>query len=268
MAYHVVKRVGQRAYRYRVESYRDPHTHETRARWTYLGRVDGSVDARDAVGEAAQAVVRRVPGRTRDALIEAFGRVAAERPYAEITAGVVAEAAGLAHGTFYRHFRDKRAILLAAVDRLRADLERDRPTFDAPYGSRDAERRRVRAWTQALAATGSARGLLRAWLDALDGDASLADLRKTRLRERTAALEAYLVGLAAAAIIVLERPAPLATALTLLVDAAFRSIVAGDPVDDATVFAGVTDAFDRAIFTTSSPVVSATDTRDDPASPK
>jgi len=41
VAYEVIKRVGGRAYRYRVESYRDPETRRVRGKWTYLGRVEG-----------------------------------------------------------------------------------------------------------------------------------------------------------------------------------------------------------------------------------
>ena len=41
VAYEVIKRVSGRAYRYRVESYRDPVTRRVRGKWTYLGRVEG-----------------------------------------------------------------------------------------------------------------------------------------------------------------------------------------------------------------------------------
>ena len=37
MPHDVIKRVGRRAYRYRVESYRDAETQKVRKRWTYLG---------------------------------------------------------------------------------------------------------------------------------------------------------------------------------------------------------------------------------------
>ncbi len=265
MAYEVVKVVGGRAYRYRVESYRDGESRKARARWTYLGRVEPPLVL---AGALAAVRPRRSPARTREALVEAFGRVADGRPYAEITAGAVAEEAGLAHGTFYRHFKDKRAILLAAVDRLRAEIDRTRPSFDPPYGSRDDERRRVRAWTRAFASPPESRGLIRAWLDALDDDPRLAERRQTRLRERIAALENYLVGLMAASTIELERPAALATALTFVVDAAVRSVAIADAPFDASALDGVSDIFDRAIFTTSSPVISATETPVAGTSPK
>lgn len=267
MAYEVVKVIGSRAYRYRVESYRDPQTKKNRARWTYLGRAKpGAVTADGDTPEGGG--LRPRPRATREALVAAFGRVAERRSFAELTAGAVAQEAGVAHGTFYRYFKDKRAVLLAAVGRLKDELERVRPSFDPPFGSRDDERARVRAWTLALATVPVSRGVLRAWFDALDDDAVLASVRDARRRERTVALEHYLAGLTAANTIAVERPAALATALMLLVDAVFRSAMAAGTPLDATLLAGVSDLFDRAIFATGAPAISATDTRGDDASPK
>ena len=249
MAHEVIKHVGSRAYRYRVESYRDPDSKRVRSRWTYLGRVE--IDAEMGAPRAAQSP-RRESRQTRDRLLDAFARVAERRPFGEITAGRVAEEAGLAHGTFYRYFRDKRAILLAAVERVRVEVERERPNFDPPYGSRISEQARVRAWTDALASVPVSPGILRAWYDALDRDPSLAGLRATRVAERTLALATYLAGLAAARTIELERPVSLAMALTLLVDAAFRSATLAGEQPDARLLAGVSDVFARAIFTSPS----------------
>jgi AcrR family transcriptional regulator len=249
MAHEVIKRVGARAYRYRVESYRDPETKKVRSRWTYLGRVE-------RVGEPGESRVAEKPRRearhTRDTLLDAFARIAERRPFAEITAGAVAEEAGFAHGTFYRYFRDKRALLLAAVERVRAEIERERPSFDPPYGTRETELARLRAWTDALASVPVSHGILRAWYDALDRDPSLAGLRAARVAERTLALEGYLAGLIEARTIEVERPASLAIALTLLVDAAFRSATVAGAPPDARLLAGVSDVFARAIFTASS----------------
>ena len=249
MAHEVIKHVGTRAYRYRVESYRDPDSKRVRSRWTYLGRVEN--EAEMGAPRATQSP-RRERRPTRDRLLDAFACVAEQRPFGEITAGRVAEEAGLAHGTFYRYFRDKRAILLAAVERVRAEIERERPSFDPPYGSRISEQARVRAWTDALARVPVSPGIIRAWYDALDHDPSLAGLRATRVAERTLALETYLVGLVAARTIDVERPASLAMALTLLVDAAYRSATLAGVPPDARLLAGVSDVFTRAIFTSPS----------------
>ena len=242
----MIKRVGMRAYRYRVESYRDPDSKKIRSRWTYLGRVENDAD----MGAPRATQTRRQEVRpTRDRLLDAFARVAERRPFGEITAGSVAGEAGLAHGTFYRYFRDKRAILLAAVERVRAEIERERPSFDPPYGSRISELARVRAWTDALASVPVSYGILRSWYDALDHDPSLAGLRAARVAERTLALETYLAELVAAKTIDVERPASLAMALTLLVDAAFRSATLAGAAPDARLLTGVSDVFTRAIFT-------------------
>ena len=45
VAYKVTKRIGGRAYLYRVESQRDPETGRRRNRWTYLGRAPGDGSA-------------------------------------------------------------------------------------------------------------------------------------------------------------------------------------------------------------------------------
>ncbi len=111
MAYEVTKQIGGRAYLYRVESVRDPETGRRRNRWTYVGRADRS-------GAAAPAR-HRGPDGARGRLLDALERLLAERDFGDVTAGAIASAAGLAHGTFYRHFADKRAALRAALDRSR-----------------------------------------------------------------------------------------------------------------------------------------------------
>src|SRR5579875_1893773 len=111
MAYEVTKRIAGRAYRYRVESVRDPETGKRRSRWTYLGRAEGAA-------AAAPAPARR-RGDARERLLDALERLLEARDLAGVTADAVAAEAGLAHGTFYRHFRDKRDAFKAALDRLR-----------------------------------------------------------------------------------------------------------------------------------------------------
>jgi AcrR family transcriptional regulator len=243
MAHEVVKRVGRRAYRYRVESYRDPATKKVRARWTYVGPVA-------AAGEPTNvAPKRRAPGQTRERLIDAFERLVECGPFAGVSAGAIAAEAGLAHGTFYRYFKDKRAVLVAALDRVRDEVERGAPTFEPPYGSREEERARVRAYAQALGRKVASRtGVLRAYLEALETDAELQARRSERRGERTRALRVYLEALAALAIIPPVEAESLATALVVLVDAMFRESVAEASATAATLAAGVVEAFDRAIF--------------------
>jgi AcrR family transcriptional regulator len=245
MAHEVVKQVGQRAYRYRVESFRDPETKKVRSRWTYLGRVDLAGD-----GTAAGAVVsRRAPERTRERLVDAFERLVERLPYGAVTAGAVADEAGLAHGTFYRHFKDKRAVLVRALDRVREELERATPTFDPPFGPPAAERERVRAWVEGvLMRPATHRGVLRAWYDALRVDDALRAEREARRRRRVAALSAYLELLTESGTAAIENVEPLATALVALVDAVFRIEVLEREEPDVTLVAGASDVFVRSIF--------------------
>ncbi|GAC1311408.1 MAG: hypothetical protein NVSMB21_20790 [Vulcanimicrobiaceae bacterium] len=245
VAYEVIKRVGSRAYRYRVESYRDGA--KVRARWTYLGVA--TPEAPGAPRESVDAGARRSPKArsTRERLVDAFERLAERAPYAALTADAVATEAGVAHGTFYRYFTNKREILAAALERVRESLDRARPSFDPPYGDLAAERTRMRAWTTALGSTSVSRGLVAAWYDALEADPELEAARVERVRERRLALERYLDALRDAGTIDMTDVPAVASALTTLVDAAFRSAVVSG-TDGQLALAGVADVFDRTIF--------------------
>jgi len=246
VAHEVVKKVGRRAYRYRVESYRDPATHKVRSRWTYLG-----VEPPGAGPEPAhdEPVVRRASQATKERLVAAFERLVAREPYATVTAGMVAAEAGLAHGTFYRYFADKRAVFMAALERVREEFERSRPTFDPPYGPRERERNRVREWLEAtLQRPAENPGVVRAYFDLLETDEELLAGRRRRTAERNATFTQYLEGLTRAGIVAAEAPGSLAAALLALADAVFReTLAAGAPVRPA-IAAGVVLVFDRAIF--------------------
>jgi AcrR family transcriptional regulator len=61
---------------------------------------------------------------TRAKLIESTLRVVGEVGYARATTRAIAEAAGVAEGTIYRHFPDKAALFIAAV------LERNAPIVE------------------------------------------------------------------------------------------------------------------------------------------
>ncbi len=248
MPHEVIKRVGSRAYRYRVESYRDPDTKKVRSRWTYLGRL--VADGLPGGAEAAPApVLRRAPLATRERLVDAFERLAGRLPYGEISAGAVAKEAGLAHGTFYRHFADKRSLFSAALERVRAELDRVIPSFAPPDGTLAEERARVRAWVEAILLRVPGRaGVLRALFEALENDAELRAERAARRAERVAAFSGYLTRLSASGTIALERPEPLAEALLALGDAVLRTAVIDRTVVDAKLAAGVVAVFDRAIF--------------------
>lgn len=244
MAREVIKRVGARAYRYRVESYREGA--KVRARWTYLGVVDPTAPNAPALEKSAPDG----PGKTRERLIDAFERLVEAHSYASVTAGDVSAQAGLGHGTFYRYFKNKREILVAALDRVREAFDRVRPSFDPPYGTSAQERARVRAWTAALGTMPASRGVLAAWYEALDGDLELDAARASRARERSAALASYLHALCQNGSIAMAHPTAVAGALTSLVDATFRSAIVSGIALDPTALVGVGDVFDRAIFGT------------------
>jgi TetR/AcrR family transcriptional regulator, transcriptional repressor for nem operon len=54
--------------------------------------------------------------KTREAIIDAAGKLLREKGFAETSVGNVMKAVGLTHGGFYAHFSDKTAMLSAAVD--------------------------------------------------------------------------------------------------------------------------------------------------------
>jgi AcrR family transcriptional regulator len=244
MAHEVIKRVGKRAYRYRVETYRDEKTRKVRSRWTYLGTA-GAPEP----GRLGPAVARRAPAKTREKLVDALERLLSTRPLAEITAGLVAAEAGLAHGTFYRYFADKRAVFMALLDRIREQVERERPTFDPPFGGPAQERLRVRAWLEAsLGKPAEHPAAVRAYFELLENDEMLQAARKTRSVERIEALTDYLERLARAGTIALDDAGVVSAALVALSDAVFReAALARNPIDDR-MMKGVASVFDRAIF--------------------
>jgi AcrR family transcriptional regulator len=60
--------------------------------------------------------------KTRAALGEAVLALAAEKPFADITIMEIAERAGVGYASFFRHYRDKDALLAEVADELVDDL--------------------------------------------------------------------------------------------------------------------------------------------------
>ena len=77
---------------------------------------------------------RRRDGRSREALIDAGVALIAERGFDSVTVGEIEEGAGFVArgGTLYKHFASKHALMVAAVQRHVASLDRfddlERPT--------------------------------------------------------------------------------------------------------------------------------------------
>jgi AcrR family transcriptional regulator len=240
----VVKRVGERAYRYRVESYRDAVSGKARARWTYLGKVD-AVDSAATIPPAPA----RSPQGTRRRLVEALAALLEQRPYAEVTASAIATEAGAAHGTFYRHFRDKRAALDALFDDVRERIARERPSFTGDLGTLESERARVAAWVSALVRAPADRpGLFRAFHARCAVEPELARARTAARDATVRALASYLARLELAGYCSVESPEALAGAVQATLDgiklrAVFdRAVFAESDVD------GVVALIDRSIF--------------------
>ncbi len=187
MAYEVIKRVSGRAYRYRVESYRDPVTRRVRGKWTYLGRVEG---------EGTLSPERKARPSSRDRLLDAVVRLLERHELSAISTGMVASEAGLAYGTFYRHFRDLAHVVRDAMIRETASLEQIGERFDEAPGDRDAERAKLEAWAREAIASALARpGLFRAWLVTSNHDAAVVAERQQHVDARVERLARYLARL-------------------------------------------------------------------------
>lgn len=183
MAYEVVKRVGSRAYRYRVESYRDPKTGKSKGNWTYLGRyVEPAGDSRSAN--------RRVRISTSDRLIAAFQSLLEESSFDKVTVATIASRAGVSHATFYRNFPNKGSVLVAALMRMKNELN---PAAVLHLTSDVAgERAKLRGFLQRLLTRGVNSGLVRAVFEARFSDARVRAFWEQLIKERALIWRTYI----------------------------------------------------------------------------
>ena len=213
VAYEVIKRVSGRAYRYRVESYRDPETRRVRGKWTYLGRVEG---------EGTLSPERKARPSSRDRLLDAVERLLETNELATISTGMVASEAGLAYGTFYRHFRDLAHVVRDAMVRETANLESLNERFHETPGEPEAERTKLVAWVRETIATVLARpGLFRAWHVTSNHDWPVVAERQRRFETNVEHMARYLERLRVAGTAG-TTPAFAAYAIMALVGAAAR----------------------------------------------
>jgi AcrR family transcriptional regulator len=228
LAYEVIKRVSGRAYRYRVESFRDPETRRVRGRWTYLGRVD-----------PAEAGLPEKPAklRSRDRLLDAVDRLLEAAPDAEaLSAGSIAREAGVAYGTFYRYFTDRAHAVREALLRNGPALGDLDTLFGQPAQTRDEECARITNWLRDAAQTARLRrGVVRAWHIYSNADQAVVRARSEAVANAVNAVTAYLERLEAAHVTSLSSPSFAAYALVALVVALGRDIALEGAVSDAKV---------------------------------
>jgi AcrR family transcriptional regulator len=213
VAYEVIKRVSGRAYRYRVESYRDPETRRVRGKWTYLGRVEG---------EGTLSPERKSRPSSRDRLLDAVVRLLEQNELAAISTGMVASEAGLAYGTFYRHFRDLAHVVRDAMIRESDELVKISARFDEEPVSAASEREKLTAFVrESLALVLSRPGLFRAWHVTSNNDVAVVAERQRRFEANVEHMARYLERLQASGIANVT-PAFSAYAIIALVGAAAR----------------------------------------------
>lgn len=214
MAYEVIKRVSGRAYRYRVESFRDPETRRVRGRWTYLGRVD-PVDA---------GLPDRPPRpSSRDRLLDAVLRLLADHDVESLSAGAIAREAGVAYGTFYRYFTDRAHAVREALLRRGLALSDYASRFTEPLGTREDERERLASWLREIAeAAMRERGLVRAWHVYSNADDVVVEARRKAVDEVVTCVSKRFAAIDAAGIARIPSPEFAAYAVVALVIALAR----------------------------------------------
>jgi AcrR family transcriptional regulator len=227
LAYEVIKRVSGRAYRYRVESFRDPETRRVRGRWTYLGRVD-----------PADAGLPDRPAKlsSRDRLLDAVGRLLETADAEALSAGSIAREAGVAYGTFYRYFTDRAHAVREALLRNGPTLGDVGTVFGPSVGTAAGERERIAGWLRDAAESARRRrGALRAWHIYSNADEAVRRARTDTVDGAVAALAAYLEQLRSAGVSALSSPRFAAYALVALVVALGRDTALEGPVSAAKV---------------------------------
>ena len=240
MAYEVTKVIAGRAYRYRVERVLDPETGKRRSRWTYLGRA----------GQALrEPPAQRARGAARGRLLDALERLLETRDFAAVTADAIAAEAGLAHGTFYRHFHDKRDALRGALQRVREQRGVAVDALDDGVATEEAARAALRALVErVLSSPAEHPALLRALYGLAARDEELARERRERKATGVRALAAHLDALTRRGLASVRDPEAAAGALLAMIDGLYRdAVLDGIPLDAARI-AGAAAVFEAAVF--------------------
>ncbi len=182
--------------------------------------------------------------------MDALQALVETKPWSEITVDDIAKAAGVAHGTVYRHFADRAAVLLAARLRWSAELDRYSLSFEGPVASAAAERARLRTWIQAKLKMAFERpGLVRAFAALAEESEAEANRRSERRELAMRSMSEYIRRLADAGLIAPPRDGDaLSRALILTLEGVYREAAQPKYLSRHTVSEGVADLFDRAVF--------------------
>lgn len=227
MAYEVIKRVSGRAYRYRVESFRDPETRRVRGRWTYLGRVDPA---------DAGLPERPAKASSRDRLLDAVARLLATTDPEMLSAGAIAHEAGVAYGTFYRYFTGRAHAVREALLRRGPSLGNVAARFGEPPGTQASERERIASWLREIADVGRReRGVVRAWHVYSNADEVVVRARREAVDAAVDRVAAYLDALRNAGVSTACSARFAAYALVALVVALGRDAALDGDIGDADV---------------------------------
>jgi len=239
MAYEVTKLVNGRPYRYRVRSERDPESGKVRNRWTYLGRVDAN---------RPPAAVKPRPN-AREALLDALERLLDRSASGDVTAAGVSVEAGLAHGTFYRYFRNRVDAIRALGERLRSARAAELGSIDAPASDAASARVALRAWTGVLLRTRTEHyGLVRALYALAAQDPEIRTALLDRREHHSRRLATWLRDLADRGIIALPAAEAASVVLFAMLDVIGReAIAAGETLEEKQVVAAI-DLVERAVF--------------------
>jgi AcrR family transcriptional regulator len=241
MAYDVTKLVNGRPYRYRVRSERDPVSGKTRNRWTYLGRGDA--------GEPP-AVAKPRPN-AREALLDALERLLDRLDQGDVTAAAVSVEAGLAHGTFYRYFRNRVAAIRALGERLRSARAAELGLIDEQPTDLPAARAALRAWTGVLLRTRTEHpGLVRALYALAMRDPEIRTALVERRESYARRLAGWLRELSERGLITLAAAdaSSASTVLFAMLDGIGReAVIAGEALEEAHAVTAI-DLVERAVF--------------------
>jgi len=246
MAYEVVKTIGSRQYRYRVQSERDAQTGKMRNRWTYLGR---------ATSEGATAKTHASMSNARLRLLEAAQSLLAAGDASLLTVDAIVRAAGVAHGTFYRYFRGRSEALeeLARHIGTTSGIGEDRLLRDDVATLGEA-RAGVRRWiVDKLRYARDRRASVCAWHALIASDARLSAYREERREATFTRLRAHIEILNGRGFARVGDAASTAAGLIALYEGIVRaSILERDRLTDAAIDAAA-DIVERALFAPTGP---------------